>query len=57
MGNMGYCRFENTLEDLEDCYDHIDDDLRDSPEEARARKKLIRICCDIASDCGDLIDN
>tara|TARA_R100001530_G_scaffold60360_3_gene43623 strand:+ start:853 stop:1065 length:213 start_codon:yes stop_codon:yes gene_type:complete len=23
MGNMSYCRFENTAKDLEDCYDAI----------------------------------
>lgn len=49
MGNMGYCRFHNTVENLEDCQEHMDDpDL--SEEEQKARKRLIRICCDIAMD-------
>ena len=40
MANMSYCRFENTANDLEDCYDHLgDEDLSDS--EKRARGKLI----------------
>jgi hypothetical protein len=53
MGNMGYCRFENTLGDLEDCYDHMDDgDL--SAIEEKAREKLIKLCEDIARDYGDM---
>ena len=40
MGNMSYCRFQNTLGDLEDCFDHLlDKDL--SLEEMDARKELI----------------
>ncbi len=36
MGNMSYCRFENTLGDLQDCYDNIDDpDLSESEKRAR----------------------
>lgn len=43
--NMGYCRFQNTLADLEDCFEHISDDL--SKEEQKARIKLIRLCKEI----------
>lgn len=39
MPNMGYCRFYNTVGDLEDCLEHLEDEL--SPEENRARKRLI----------------
>jgi hypothetical protein len=48
MGNMSYCRFINTLQDLRDCVEHIDDEL--SNEEAKAREKLIKLCQDIAGD-------
>ena len=49
MSNMSYCRFENTLADLEDCYDHLyDDDL--SPEEEKARERLIEICQEISEE-------
>ncbi len=49
MANMGYCRFENTVPDLEDCQEHLfDEDL--SPEEERSRNALIRICKEIATD-------
>lgn len=48
MSNMSYCRFHNTVGDLQDCYDHIDDEL--SVEEIEARRELINLCLDIASD-------
>jgi len=52
MGNMEHCRFENTTEDLRDCHDHMDDDdLSDA--ETKARKRLIKIYCEIAADYGD----
>ena len=48
MSNMGYCRFQNTLKDLRDCFDHIDDDLSD--EEDRARQELLEMCRAIVMD-------
>ncbi|MFC1453662.1 hypothetical protein ACFLQL_00595 [Verrucomicrobiota bacterium] len=46
MGNMSYCRFQNTLADLLDCQEHMDDKL--SGEEERARDRLIEACKEIA---------
>lgn len=51
MGNMAYCRFRNTLDDLHDCYRHIDDEV--SEAEAKARTELVRLCGIIASEVGD----
>ncbi len=52
MSNMAYCRYENTVHDLQDCYDHIhDDDL--SPDEQLARKRLAAICADIANEYSE----
>lgn len=53
MSNMSYCRFQNTLTDLCDCYEALGeinslDDLSD--EEKRAAKCLIKICVDISHD-------
>ena len=48
--NMSYCRFQNTLQDLKDCYYNIEDLEDMSDEEKRARKQLIELCCDIAED-------
>lgn len=47
MSNMGYCRFQNTLSDLRDCEEHMDDDDLHE-EEAAARRRLIKLCVRIA---------
>ena len=52
MGNMAYCRFQNTKDDLLDCEENIHGECED-PEEERARKSIIRICKRIASDFED----
>ena len=41
MSNMSYCRFQNTLSDLRDCSNHIDDKV--SEDESEARATLIRL--------------
>jgi len=51
MANMGYVRFENTLRDLRECYEHLDDDL--SEEEGNACVKLIELCQLIDNEYGD----
>jgi len=52
MGNMGYCRFRNTLDDLRDCYEHMDDADLD-PFEKQAQAALVKMCAEIAADYGD----
>ena len=44
MANMSYCRFKNTLQDLRDCHNHMDEDEELSKDEKEARKYLIRLC-------------
>ncbi len=51
MANMSYCRFHNTLLDLQDCQEAMDDDL--SEAEHDAKEKLIRLCKMIAADYED----
>jgi len=52
MSNMGHVRFENTLRDLRDCYDHLlDEDLSDLEE--KSRKRLIKLCQDIVETAED----
>ena len=51
--NMSYCRFHNTLIDLRDCIEHIEDtDL--SQEEHAKRVQLIEECCYVAEELGYL---
>lgn len=49
MSNMSYCRFRNTLADLRDCAEHLNESL-DLEEEEKARAKLIELCRRIAND-------
>ncbi len=46
MSNMHYCRFENTLDDLIDCYDAmLEEDMNElSENEKKAKEQLIKIC-------------
>jgi hypothetical protein len=55
MANMSYCRFENTLADLQDCFDHLDDfdNGELSKSEAHAAYKLIILAAQIAESYGD----
>lgn len=49
MTNMSYCRVENTLADLKDCYNNVEpDDL--SENEEKAWKELIVLCQDMVDD-------
>jgi len=57
MSNMSYCRFQNTLSDLVDCADNINDIEEMSEEELKARKQLIRLCMEIAYEFSSEFDN
>lgn len=46
MANMFYCRFENTYNDLMDCYNHIDDKYL-SIQEKQFKEKLLKLCQEI----------
>ena len=55
MANMAYCRFTNTLADLEDCFEHMESEIFND-EEVEARKKLVQLCGrihDCYEDIGD----
>jgi hypothetical protein len=55
MPNMSYCRFQNTLNDLRDCYYNMgSDDL--SKSEFYARRHMIELCKSIADECGDILN-
>jgi len=40
MANMSYCRFQNTVNDLQACFDHLFDDLSPDEDEARISEQL-----------------
>ena len=61
MGNMSYCRFENTAMDLEDCANAIlDGDFIDyettSDSEIESLKDLIEYCKDILDQEHRILD-
>lgn len=53
MSNMSYCRFENTLHDLQDCREHVGEKLygRDG-REIDARKSLIEEAIMLLEEVG-----
>ena len=64
MANMSYCRFQNTLIDLEDCEERMMDfnSLEDaqeelSPEEFRAFLRMLKLCKQISEDNEHLLEN
>ena len=55
MSNMSYCRFQNTLQDLRDCYENWDGDGDGlSDEEDKARAQMLKLCEQIVADYGDI---
>ena len=42
MGNMSYCRFENTMDDLRDCLRHIDHEAENDRDES-ARQAMLEL--------------
>ena len=54
MANMSYCRFQNTLVDLVDCLENIDEEV--SKHEERARNELIATCVEILEAKGYTVE-
>ena len=46
--NMSYCRFQNTLSDLQDCFNNLPNNSL-SIDEARAFAELVEMAKDIAT--------
>ena len=52
---MSYCRFENTMSDLQDCLNHIHREAENNRDE-RSRQAMIELFREIAEDWeGDII--
>jgi hypothetical protein len=49
MGNMSYCRFENTLKDLRDCAENINNTHLSEREKSK-RDLLIELCQEIVDE-------
>jgi hypothetical protein len=64
MANMSYCRFQNTLLDLQDCVEKMYDfnSLEDaqnelSPDEFRAFLRMLKVCKQITENNEYLLEN
>lgn len=60
MGNMSYCRFENTFGDLEECYNALCDagsikavEQDAGQYEKKYIRKLVELCKDIVDEFGE----
>lgn len=53
MANMSYCRFGNTLSDLRDCKEALENQEELSSREAKKAKALIDLCRNIADNYDD----
>lgn len=51
MSNMSYCRFENTLADLKDCYRHWEKPETDW--EFQSRAEMLELCKRIVEEYGE----
>lgn len=51
MSNMSYCRFQNTVRDVAECFGYINAKL--SPEEDEARQWLVKIARNIVAEFDD----
>ena len=58
MGNMSYVRFENTYQDLQDCFEALCNESFDelSESEKKYAIKLVRLCRDISDDFIDEVE-
>lgn len=64
MSNMSYCRFRNTLKDLLDCQEALDNMSRsklrelmeEDPEEGRAAHQLVDLCLTVGEDNREMFD-
>ena len=60
MSNMSYCMFENTLQNLRQCANELQEPESMQEElsetEADAKVALIELCCEIAEQCGNTRD-
>lgn len=50
---MSYCRFQNTLNDLEDCFVNMNNTSDLSIEEFNARKEIIKLAQQINEEFRD----
>lgn len=58
MANMNYCRFENTYNDLDECFEALGEESIDelSDSERKYALKMIRLCASVIEDFEYLLN-
>ncbi len=51
---MSYCRFENTVDGLRDCYENINEINKTNEFEMRARVQLLELCKRILEEAEEM---
>ncbi len=63
MANMKHCMFENTYNDLQDCYERLGESgvqyLEENANQYEKKyiKKLVQLCIDISEEFGDELED
>lgn len=57
MGNMSYCRFQNTVRDLQDCVNAMNNGLELSKEELNSFIRMVNLCRDVAENYEGMNDD
>ena len=57
MANMAYCRFQNTLRDLQDCVDALEEGTFLEGEELYAYQGLMELCEFFAKESQEPLEN
>ena len=55
--NMGYCRFEKTVNDMIDCINNMELDEHASDYEKRARKRFVELCAKVVKEYGKELED
>ena len=58
MSNMSYCRFQNTLKDLQDCFNALNEEPIDelSREERSSAEDILILCQEFIEEHQDKIE-
>ena len=57
MGNMNYCRFQNTINDMNDCLEYlIEGGIPNSAEEIKAMRNMRECCHDLIAYLTDTLE-
>ena len=57
MGNMSYCRFQNTAKDFQDCVNAMNEGLELSKREQESFIRMVKLCREVAENYEGMDDD